>query len=77
MSRQLGFHWVAVRSVFAAFTWPDREDVEWLLKDLSSKLGYSMANRQPERFIALAQQGPEEFPDAVLLAEGLDPNLEK
>lgn len=56
---------------------PDREDVEWLLKDLSSKLGYSMANREPERFIALVQQGPEHFADAVLLAGGLDPNLER
>ena len=33
-----------------------------------------MAVRDPDRFIALARQGPHIFADAVLLAEGLDPN---
>ena len=32
-----------------------------------------MAVRDPERFIALAHQGPHIFADAVLLAEGRDP----
>jgi hypothetical protein len=50
------------------------KDVEWLLHDLCTKLGFSMAVRDPERFVALAHQGPQVFADAVLLAEGLDPN---
>ena len=53
---------------------PNPKDIEWLLKDLCTKLGFSMAVRDPDRFIALAQQGPHIFADAVLLAEGLDPN---
>ena len=56
---------------------PDPKDVEWLLHDLCTNLGYSMAVREAERFIALVEQGPDAFADAVLLAEGLDPTLEK
>src|SRR5687767_760724 len=52
---------------------PNPKDIEWLLEDLSTKLGFSMAVREPDRFIALAHQGPHIFADAVLLAEGLDP----
>jgi hypothetical protein len=50
------------------------KDIEWLLHDLCTKLGFSMAVRDPDRFIALAHEGPDIFADAVLLAEGLDPN---
>jgi hypothetical protein len=56
---------------------PDPKDVEWLLKDLCTKLGFSMAVRDADRFIALVHQGPDTFADTVLLAEGLDPTLEK
>ena len=52
---------------------PSPKDIEWLLEDLCTKLGFSMAVRDPDRFIALAHQGPHIFADAVLLAEGLDP----
>jgi hypothetical protein len=52
---------------------PNPKDIEWLLEDLCTKLGFSMAGRDPDRFIALARQGPHVFADAVLLAEGLDP----
>jgi hypothetical protein len=53
---------------------PSPKDIEWLLEDLCTKLGFSMAGRDPDRFIALVHQGPDIFADAVLLAEGLDPN---
>ena len=53
---------------------PNPKDIEWLLEDLCTKLGFSMAGRDPDRFLALAHQGPHSFADAVLLAEGLDPN---
>ena len=56
---------------------PDPKEVTWLLQDLCTQLGYSMAVRQPERFIELVPKGPESFADAVLVAEGLDPMLEK
>jgi hypothetical protein len=56
---------------------PDLKEVSWLLQDLCTQLGYSMATREPERFIELVPQGPDSFADAVLLAEGLDPKLEK
>jgi len=56
---------------------PDPTEVAWLLHDLCTQLGYSMAARQPERFIELVSKGPDSFADAVLVAEGLDPALEK
>ena len=56
---------------------PDLSDVSWLLHDLRSKLGYCTATRNPERFMPLVAEGPESFADAVLVAEGLDPALEK
>jgi hypothetical protein len=56
---------------------PDPKEVAWLLQDLCTQLGYSMATREPERFIELVPQGPDSFADAVLRAEGLDPTLEK
>ena len=55
----------------------DRKDVEWLLEDLCVELGFSMAVREPDRFVELVERGPEAFSDAVLIAEGLDPRLEK
>ena len=55
----------------------NRKDIEWLLRDLCSTLGFSEALRDPERFMELAHQGPGEFADAVLAVEGLDPSLEK
>ena len=56
---------------------PDPKDIKWLLEDLCTKLGFSMAVRDADRFIALVHQGPDTFADTVLLAEGLDPTLEK
>ena len=55
---------------------PDLADVSWLLDDLCSKFGYSLAVREPERFMRLVPNGPDSFADAVLVAEGLDPALE-
>ena len=54
-----------------------KERVEWLLNDLCVQLGYSMAVRQPEKFESLVAEGPESFADAVLVIEGLDPQVEK
>jgi len=48
-------------------------DVHWLLNDLCSNGGYCDASRNPERFVSLVADGPEKFADAVLVAEGLDP----
>jgi hypothetical protein len=56
---------------------PDPKKVASLLEDLCAQHGYSMAVLRPERFIELVPKGPESFADAVLLAEGLDPALEK
>ena len=56
---------------------PDSEHVAWLLEDLCTKLGFNMAVRDVERFIALVPQGSDTFADTVLLAEGLDPRVEK
>jgi hypothetical protein len=56
---------------------PDPKEVARLLQDLCAHLGYSFAMRQPERFVNLVPKGPDSFADAVLLAEGLDPTLEK
>jgi hypothetical protein len=56
---------------------PDPKDIEWLLEDLCTKLGFSMAVRNADRIIALVHPEPDIFADAVLLAEGLDPRLEK
>jgi hypothetical protein len=47
-------------------------DVHWLLTDLCTKGGYCAAARQPERFVHLVAGGPEQFADAVLVAEGFD-----
>ena len=55
---------------------PNPKEVASLLQDLCTQLGYSLAMRQPERFIELPK-GSDNFADAVLLAEGLDPTLEK
>src|SRR5689334_17942311 len=49
------------------------KDLEQLLYDLCTTFGFGMAVRDPDRFVALAQEGPEMLADAVLLAEGLDP----
>jgi hypothetical protein len=56
---------------------PDIRDVNWLLIDLCEKQGYSMAVREPARFMRLAADGPGRFAEAMLIAEGLDPKLEK
>ena len=53
---------------------PNPQEIERLLQDLCTSLGFSMAVRDPDGFIALAHQGPHIFADAVLRAEGLDPN---
>jgi hypothetical protein len=55
----------------------ERQQVIWLLHDLALQLGYSMAARTPEQFERLVRQGPSAFADAVLVAEGLDPDLQR
>ncbi len=52
-------------------------EVGWLLTDLCEKLGFSMAIRDPDRFQELVPLGPDQFADAVLDAEGLNPDHEK
>jgi hypothetical protein len=56
---------------------PDPKKVALLLEDLCTQHGYSMAALRLERFVELVPKGPDSFADAVLLAEGLDPGLEK
>ena len=56
---------------------PEGKDIERLVEDLCTKLGFSAAVRDAERFIELVPQGPDTFADRVLLAEGLDPALEQ
>ena len=51
------------------------KQVAWLLHDLTVQLGYSMAARNPEQFEGLVALGPGAFANAVLIAEGLDPNF--
>src|SRR5688500_15198836 len=52
---------------------PSPKDIEWLLEELCTKLGFCMAGRDPDRFMTLAHQGSHIFAEAVLLAEALDP----
>ena len=52
-------------------------EVGWLLTDLCEKLGFGMAIRDPDRFRELVPLGPDQFADAVLDAEGLNPDHEK
>lgn len=56
---------------------PTAEDVARLLAELCDTHGYSMAVRQPERFTLLAADGPEPFAEAVVVAEGLNPETDK
>jgi hypothetical protein len=49
--------------------------VHQLLFALSSKHGYSLAAREPVIFEPLVSRGPRAFSEAVLRAEGLDPEL--
>jgi len=56
---------------------PDAQDVSGLLIDLCETLGYSMAAREPDRFVRLGAEGTERFAEEVLIAEGLDPAIEK
>jgi hypothetical protein len=51
-------------------------DVQWLLNDLCTSGGYCGAVRDTERFVELAKEGAEIFADAVLTAEGLDPQID-
>ena len=51
--------------------------VSWLLDDLCVKLGCCSAAREQARFEGLVDSGPEVFADAVLVAEGLNPDTDK
>ena len=53
------------------------ERLAWLLRDLCTRMGYSMAVRDPAKFKPLVALGAEVFADAVLVAEGLNPEHEK
>jgi hypothetical protein len=55
----------------------ERTRVRHLLEELCTELGFCSAARDPMRFLALVAQGADEFADAVLSAEGLDPKSEK
>jgi hypothetical protein len=49
----------------------DSTRVYWLLEDLCTQMGFSLAARQPERFEKLVSAGVDAFTDAVLVTEGL------
>ena len=51
--------------------------VGWLLQDLCVELGHCSAAREPERFEQLVPLGADTFADAVLAAEGINPEYEK
>jgi hypothetical protein len=51
--------------------------VEALLSELCTELGYSMPLREPESFEKLLPLGIDAFTDAVLVKEGLNPEIEK
>ena len=51
--------------------------VEYLLSELCVQFGFCDAGRDLIRFEEVARLGPDAFTDQVLLAEGLDPKLEK
>jgi len=55
----------------------ERTPVEWLLADLCVELGYCLWGREPACFESLVELGPGAFADAVLRAEGLDPELDR
>ena len=56
---------------------PLRNTVTQLLMELCEKLGYCNAGRHASEFQQLAAQGPDEFTDAVLHAEGMDPTSDR
>ena len=55
----------------------DSSQVAWLLNDLCVQLGHCSAGREQERFEQLVSLGPDAFADAVLIAEGINPEYEK
>ena len=55
----------------------DSTQVYWLLGDLCVQLGHCSAAREQERFEQLVSSGPDAFADAVLIAEGINPEYEK
>jgi len=48
-----------------------------LLSELCTDLGFSLPLRDPARFEKLLPSGIDAFTDAIFLAEGLDPHMEK
>jgi hypothetical protein len=48
-----------------------------LLSELCTDLGFSLPLRDPARFEKLLPSGIDAFTDAIFLAEGLDPQMEK
>ena len=54
----------------------DSKRVGWLLQDLCTQLGHCSAAREPSRFEEMVASGPAAFADAILAAEGINPEYE-
>jgi hypothetical protein len=50
--------------------------VAHLLEELCTDLGFCLAGRDPTRFETLTESGVDAFTDAVLAAEGLNPETD-
>jgi hypothetical protein len=55
----------------------DESEVPWLLDELCSELGFCLRPDQREVLAASRPRDVDEFTDAVFIAEGLDPAMNK
>jgi len=55
----------------------DAREISWLLEDLCVNQGFCLPRDVQEQLVASPPPTPEAFATAVVLAEGLDPLLEK
>ena len=55
----------------------DSKRVAWLLEELCTELGHCSAARDQARFESLVGRGADAFADAVLAAEGINPEHDK
>jgi len=54
-----------------------QREVEFLLDEVCTKLGFCLSPQDRERLQLAPPPSPEEFATAVLLGEGLDPRSER
>jgi hypothetical protein len=55
----------------------DAKQVHWLLHDLCVVLGYCLPAHERDRILAAPPGDVDSFTDAVMMAEGLNPQEEK